>query len=744
MTERRRVLIIGAGMAGLTVAHELTRTRSARVRWEVELIEMGHRVGGRLASAHRPEAWHRNEEHGLHVWFGWYDNAFRLADEVWRDWRRPADCPWRDLHDGLRPIWVSEHGFEGSNGFELRRIHLPRNADRPGCATDRSTMGRVSTWLDLARALANTWTGLVDGTLIPNPRTSSPTLVRLLDPLVRPLLDRFEIVSRPSNPVVRVELGAALERVLRRVHRPLIRLATRTAADNPGALALADTLDLLLAMVRGVCSTEHRLLEDGDLDRVCEWEFSAWLGHHGADPRTIADSRLLECLYDIPFGYLGGDRRRRILEASTALRFSYRMVAGYKHALAYLLEAGAGETIVAPLFELVRERGVRYRPFHRLVRVELDHERRRLQRLIFVRAARVRGGPDRYDPLLTRGGLRGFRADPDWEQLIDGDRLAARGVDFYSRFGDRGEQTELVLEHGVDFDDVVLALPLGSVMPDADGHSPVQAWLDAHPPARACLAKLHLVPTVAAQLWFEQSPAQLGLHDRAAVTWARPYSVVCNMSPVIEREGWPAPGPGACVYLCGAWPLRSPSAPATEVDAPADDLRLSRAALVEQLEAHGHSLACETPRLYAPVGIDPWEVQYVRANVEPWDLADLALPGADAVRLDAAETGLDNFVLAGAWVRTPVNSTSVEAAVCSGLAAARALGAEARPILAEQLFRRPSRQPWLPGRAPEDFFHVHEHSTIDSRDSHDASSPPRSARWRTSARRRRSARRAAG
>ena len=147
---------------------------------------------------------------------------------------------------------------------------------------------------------------------------------------------------------------------------------------------------------------------------------------------------------------------------------------------------------------------------------------------------RVRGAG--YDPLVTRGGLRGFRADPDWSQLVEGEALAARGVNFYSRFGDRGELDEVTLERGVDFDDVVLALPLGSVLPDGDGHSPVQAWLDAYPPARACLDKLHLVPTLAAQLWFEQPPEVLGLEHRAAVTWGRPYSVVCNMSPVIERE----------------------------------------------------------------------------------------------------------------------------------------------------------------------------------------------------------------
>lgn len=79
---KRRVIVVGAGVAGLTCAHELSRTTEARPAFSVRIFEMGHEVGGQLASAHNPQRWGRNEEHGFHVWFGWYDNTFRLADEA--------------------------------------------------------------------------------------------------------------------------------------------------------------------------------------------------------------------------------------------------------------------------------------------------------------------------------------------------------------------------------------------------------------------------------------------------------------------------------------------------------------------------------------------------------------------------------------------------------------------------------------------------------------------------------------
>ncbi len=361
-----------------------------------------------------------------------------------------------------------------------------------------------------------------------------------------------------------------------------------------------------------------------------------------------------------------------------------------------MLRAGAGETLIAPLFDVIRERGVVLRAFHRLVRVELDDAEHNVEALVFMRAARTCAD---YDPVVTQDGFRRFGAEPDWDQLQDGEALRTRGVDFYSRFGDRAETEEGVLRRGVDFDDVVLALPLGSIIPDGDGHSPVARWLDAKPEARACIERLHLVRTLPAQLWFDESPDVLGCRDRAVATWGETYSVACDMSDVIEHERWGPDGPRTSVYMCGAWPLRSPSAASTDPSARCDDDELARTLIEAQLSEHGAATFSHPPTLHTPAGAaDRWQAQYIRANVEPWDLADLALPGADGVRLEATHSGLNNMALAGSWVRTPVNTTSVEAAVCSGLAAARALGAACRPILAEGFLRTPATLVRLPRR----------------------------------------------
>jgi hypothetical protein len=511
------------------------------------------------------------------------------------------------------------------------------------------------------------------------------------------IFGRVATLTPSLDAAQRVQQGAVLGRAFARMHGPVVRLLRRLTAANHHQYEFVAAVDLLFASTRAVLDPQHGVLHDGDLDRLSHLELRELLSRHGADPDTLSHSRLLDSLYDMPFAYVDGRRDKPVLEAGTALRFSLRIVADYKYAIAFLLKCGAGETLVAPLVELLQSRGVTFTPFHRLESLDVDPENRRVRGVRFVRVARTKHD---YPITIRRGAFAAFPAEPMFEHLEDGEQLRARGVDFYSRVGDRGEDTVVDRLEGRDFDDVVLALPLGSVVSDPDGHSPVRPWLDYHEPARRCLERLHLVPTVAAQIWLSETPKALEVADRSVVTFRAPYSVFCDMTSVIDYEAWEERGPAASVYLCGAHPLTTPTAPSASPETLRSDFGEARAQLVELLDsAEGRAELGGIDNLFHGDGVErSMDTQYVRANVQPWDLADLALPGADAVRLEAADTGLDNMTLAGAWVRTIMNTTSLEAAVTSGIAAARALGVETQPILAEDLLRRPSRMPYLPGR----------------------------------------------
>ena len=46
---------------------------------DVTIFQMGGRLGGKAASSRNTQFGDRIEEHGLHLWLGYYENAFRMV-----------------------------------------------------------------------------------------------------------------------------------------------------------------------------------------------------------------------------------------------------------------------------------------------------------------------------------------------------------------------------------------------------------------------------------------------------------------------------------------------------------------------------------------------------------------------------------------------------------------------------------------------------------------------------------------
>src|SRR5262249_8633861 len=95
-----KVVILGGGAAALTCAFELTEPPDWRQRFEsVAVYQMGWRLGGKGASGRNARFSQRIEEHGLHVWPGFYENAFHLMRRCYDELGRPAGAPlakWDD------------------------------------------------------------------------------------------------------------------------------------------------------------------------------------------------------------------------------------------------------------------------------------------------------------------------------------------------------------------------------------------------------------------------------------------------------------------------------------------------------------------------------------------------------------------------------------------------------------------------------------------------------------------------
>ena len=109
-----RVAVVGGGCAALTTAFELTRPDHMG-RYQVTVYQMGWRLGGKGASGRGIAD--RVEEHGLHLWMGFYENAFRLMRECYAERQVTFPrCRFADWQDAFKPapdVGVAEHAGAG-------------------------------------------------------------------------------------------------------------------------------------------------------------------------------------------------------------------------------------------------------------------------------------------------------------------------------------------------------------------------------------------------------------------------------------------------------------------------------------------------------------------------------------------------------------------------------------------------------------------------------------------------------
>src|SRR5579864_4343402 len=77
-----KVAIVGGGCSSVTAAFELSRPEH-KGRYDITIYQLGWRLGGKGASGRGPSG--RIEEHGLHIWLGFYENAFRLIRDCYAE-----------------------------------------------------------------------------------------------------------------------------------------------------------------------------------------------------------------------------------------------------------------------------------------------------------------------------------------------------------------------------------------------------------------------------------------------------------------------------------------------------------------------------------------------------------------------------------------------------------------------------------------------------------------------------------
>jgi uncharacterized protein with NAD-binding domain and iron-sulfur cluster len=680
---RQKVAILGGGAGSLVAAFELTATPELRERYDVTVHQLGWRLGGKGASGRRavgpdPQAL-RIEEHGLHVWFGFYENAFDVMRRVYEELDRPAGAAlrtWQDAFHATDEVVLLDDTDKAGRWIP-RHFHFPPNDGVPGIPTTPPDLHRVLH--DAIHQLRHV-----------EPPDHAKLRLKALDKFFDAFLAGLEKLLGADDDSDMAEL---LERFLRFAkpilhlgdddghgpEEPLVCRFLKLLTDVIWALTDGDryamTFDLTSTVFRGILSDHLDDRSLGGFAQVNDLELTAWLAKHGARPETIEESPILRAFYQLCFAYEDGDRARPCLAAGKALQAMLRMCLGYRGAIMWKMQAGMGDAIFAPIYEALKARGVRFEFFSEVTEIGVTDDGTRVDAITVRRQADLASGQTEYDPLVyDAGGLPSWPAEPVFEQLAAPDDVL-RATRFEACEAVDGGTTR-TLRAGEDFDLVVCGMSLASLPPIT------QQIKATDPKFAAALDHGATVATQAFQVWMHRDPEQLGVKPLGMVSggYVKPLDTLCDMSHLLPREAWPTTADVNSIgYFCGT--MRQPPGDTQEA---ADEraynegmqhLREHSAVLWPGAE-HADDGDFDWNLLYDPRdlrGQERGRAQYWRANIFGSERYVITPPGSIEHRIRPSEAKAANLAFAGDWTRNGVCGGSVEAAMTSGKLAAKHL-----------------------------------------------------------------------
>jgi uncharacterized protein with NAD-binding domain and iron-sulfur cluster len=722
---REHVAILGGGVGGCMAAYWLTATPELRAKYRVTLYQTGWRLGGKGASSRSGET-NRSEEHGPHVWFGFYENAFKTL-RACLDRHKEMGLSVGDCVDWDQFFAASREGVfyhEDKKGdWHPWRMELEEYPGSPGDGTPaldiRSTLWRMADQLaDNVRV-----TGAVGSRVLKVIRWASKFLERPVNPWkpgtcpvgVNPgdpsgrgkELSEYLVNLAGSEQLWYGELivGRLLKWVLDWAGRRLRKMSERDdlSEDDLREICLAD---LYRTCLRG--ALVDVLVRDKTFKDLDHMEFLQWLKSHGAIYHDLRYSPYLRGYYDTPFAFSGGkthDTTNANFAAGAALRGFFRIFFGYKGAYVYRMTLGMGECVFIPLYRVLKDRGVSFEFFHKVEKLVPDADGNRVARIEFNRQARLKPELSEYYPIreiVADHPEKGKVTWPTWPDHPMADQL---DPDSLPAPGDPGMESDWSL-HRVEtvvltdaasaapgakdtFDHVILAIP-----PQA--HPRIAAGLLAESPRyKTMVDTSESIRTIACQFWFSGGGDGVdGLRWDSneyfceyalAGSAPDPFNIVVEATPILRTEC--TTEAKHLIYLCGPEPDDpNEPAPGTDPGYPAREKARVKEVCRKWLDAHSalwpgiclpNSTCLDPKALYHP---DPdatdeerFDWQYFRINIDPSERYVLSTNKGTPHRLFPWESGFNNLYFAGDWCRNSIDIGCVESATTSAMLAVNAL-----------------------------------------------------------------------
>lgn len=724
---KRRVAILGGGASGLTTAFWLTQQPGWSEQDEVTVYQVGWRLGGKSASSRNPDRNMRSEEHGYHVLLGFYENAFRTLRAAYDELDRDENQPFSRLI-----ATTAEEERQYPDRYALHRhtdmqIAQPFGDDVHFLPFDLPDTGllpgdgyEVNPWSILNLALSFLWRAIhgtvwaipdegEDGTVEPADKSWWGKVSEFFEEKIEEIEEDFDAwLSQPDHVAAAEavwkwiaerklfdEAFNAAGKVLSKLIKAIVRKRWKQVAGKVESdwETYRDwiVLDSASAVVCGMLDDELFTRGFGVVDDI---NYVDWWMKHAAVPEGAAvtvRSSLAQLPYDLVFGFQGGDTTspraphkplagNPQMGAGTMLKGMLRFAFDYKGTPEWMFQAGCGEVLCAPMYEVLTRRGVKFEFFTRVHSLHLDDRGERINR---VRIEKQATPKTEYTPLFDVDGIPCWPLEPFYDQLEEGAELKRRGVNLEQWWTDwQGEMTDLV--DGEDFDEVVLAIPCVA-------YDQMCAELAAASPKwAAMLDAMKTNRPLVVQAWYDATLAEMGWHTGTinGDTGAEPINLLTSMNQIIAREKWDTGKvPKALIYYSGVFPDDPSEPPPSDTGYPAQVQKQLERVFVDYLDGAARRFQ---PDAYDGDGFD-WNLlatpndpdlqgearlteQYIHVGITPAERYVLSVPGSGATRLAPSESGFANLTLAGDWTRNGMDAGCMEAAFTSGMLAAEALG----------------------------------------------------------------------
>lgn len=695
-TAKTKVAILGGGIGAMTAAFELTDP-ALNGQYDVTVYQLGWRLGGKGASGRDMQDHDRIYEHGLHIWLGCYENGFNLMRQCYAELGRAPDAPLATVQKAFRPHslvvlneffdnqWLPwEINFPADDAFPGERDHLPTLWDyflkvlewipqllKPHLQSHLAVDPADAPW-----PKPDWWATLVGD--ISGEMGDTPPHVGH-EPLYGSLKLAHSLDKEPDDDDrdVHDKIQFLLDEFKR-----LIGQRVRSLIDTDRDVRhLWILLDLVVSNLRGILA-DHLIFDA--FNTINHFDYCEWLTHHGADQVTVT-SPPVTVLYELVFAYENGVAQgpqvKPNLEAGTLLRVLPRIGMGYTGAFMWMMQAGMGDTIFAPLYQVLQRRGVKFQFFHRVTNLHVEGDE--LVEVEISRQVNLKVGE--YDPLILVKGLPCWPNEPLYYQIVEGGLLQRDQIDlesFYTTWQDTGGA--VTLKAGQDFDCVVLGISLAALPFIGSELMTNTAW-------QAMIDNIKTVQTEGAQFWLNASLEQVGCAIPLSVNGTFTISSLdtwADMSHLIASENWQDGQVQSLVYYTG--PLAGPPQPPPASDHEFEDQMQAAARQVafdlftNQIKALWPNFAWHD--LAAPEhasGIDRLNFQFTRSNEDPTERYVQTVRGSSQYRLRSDASGFKRLYLAGDWTDTGLNLGCVEAAAMSGMMASRAISGFPQNIVGE-------------------------------------------------------------